>query len=320
MPARIIEYYIEIASDTGDTVREPSSGAIRPHTFHVGSSVTVGCTDLEANPSGFTHSLLAGTVSEGADDWQWGTPRGQGGDPGFAYSGSQAWGNDLGGTGFNGEYQADKHNQLITPNINLSHYEGTFLTYRRWLTVEDGYYDRAVIKADGQEIWDNFATNQNTGDLHHIDDAWAYHVVPLGSAADDGRVQISWDIISDGGLEFGGWNLDDLCVKAPATADNRLGITTFRTRIRNRTPEFFFKAPRHGPVEEVRVVRTNGAFPTGPNDGDIVLSELNPSPGQTITGSDPAVTSPNGVHYAVYAFDGTDWLSWTVDGWNASAL
>ena len=37
--------------------------------------------DFEASDGGYTHRLLAGIDEEGADDWQWGTPIGMGGDP-----------------------------------------------------------------------------------------------------------------------------------------------------------------------------------------------------------------------------------------------
>jgi hypothetical protein len=76
---------------------------------------------------GFTHSLLAGDNQEGADDWQWGQPMGMGGDPDYAASGNNVWGNDLGGEvngqQYNGEYQNDKHNQLLSSIVDVDGYE-----------------------------------------------------------------------------------------------------------------------------------------------------------------------------------------------------
>ena len=50
-------------------------------------------------------------------------------------------------------------------------------------------------------------------DLHHQDRHWAlrsYDVTDL--VADDDSLRIDWEIVSDGGLQMGGWNLDDVRV------------------------------------------------------------------------------------------------------------
>ena len=105
---------------------------------------------------------------------------------------------------------------------------GTFLHYQRWLQIEDGFYDQARIRADAKVIWSNHETDESNGIEHHKEDRWVPHSVSLDGHGDDGEVQISWTLTSDGGLTFGGWNIDDVCIYAPATTDNRLGITDFR--------------------------------------------------------------------------------------------
>jgi hypothetical protein len=324
----IVTYYLRLDDGTGGFTFSPDGGAIKPYTYFVGDVLEVGCDDFEGDDGGFTNALIAGTDVAGANDWLWGTPFGQAGDPVGGWSGSNVWGNDLGESGWNGEYQNDKHTRLSTRTYDTQHFTDAVLAYRRWLTVEDGFYDRASILADGQTVWTNWATNPQRGDEHHIDTEWALHVVDLAGQGDDGSVQVSWDLVSDGGLTFGGWNIDDVCIFAPATADNRLGITDFDAAIDDRgvvmswtQPAYSWTQPAYGPIERVLVVRNyDGRLPQGVGDGDVVY-EMGPvKPGQPASFIDAAAPTGTDLTYAVYAFDGADWLSWTVDGWNAASV
>ena len=91
-------------------------------------------------------------------------------------SGSKVWGNDLGGEhngeNYNGEYQNDKPNRLTTPDYDVSNYDEVLLVYKRWLHVEDGFYDNANVLANGEVIWTNHATRYEVGDEHHRDQQW----------------------------------------------------------------------------------------------------------------------------------------------------
>ena len=219
----VIEYYLVLSTDsTGDT-SAPSGAYINPYTLYVGYLEEIYCEDFEANDGGYTHALLAGQNEEGADDWMWGTPVGLGGDPAFAASGEKVWGNDLGGGNYNGEYQNSKHNRLTSPAIPLSDSSEYVLAYRRWLQVEDGYYDQANILVDGAEVWSNHATTRSVGDEHHQDAQWMVHTVPF-SAAPGSSVELAWEIVSDQGLSMGGWNIDDVCIyavgEAPSTGSD----------------------------------------------------------------------------------------------------
>ena len=313
-----IEYYIEV--DTVDAeVNSPAGGHINPFTFHVGGVLEVYCEDFEVDDGGYVHELVSGEESEGADDWQWGVPYGtSSSDPSFAYSGDFVWGNDLGPEGYNGDYQNDKWNRLTGPIVEMGHYADVFLHYQRWLAVEDGYYDQASILADGTKVWTNWATAE-WGEDHHLDDQWVGHAVDLMGEANDGDVQISWDLETDGGLGFGGWNIDDVCLFAPATADNRLGITDFVATddIDASQVQFTWTNPQHAPVAEVAIVRNAERFPTGIDDGDVVYSDTDPEPGAPAEASDTEAIGT--FFYAVYGFDGSEWLGWTVEGWNADA-
>jgi len=310
----LLEYWLEIEHVSGSIFNDPTGGPIHPYTLYVGSVLEVWCQDFEADDGGFKHRLLSGTDEEGADDWQWGAPAGRGGDPASAHSGDRVWGTDLGQGNFNGTYQSQKHTRLRSPPLDLKHYDGAFLHYWRWLTVEDGHFDKARILADDAVAWTNHATNADIGDEHHIDDQWMPHAVPLpAEATGDRQVRLEWQIQSDQGLTMGGWNLDDVCIFAPDTPDNRLGIHDFDARSAGGATLLGWTQPVHEPLREVKLVRSFDGWPTGPDDGDVLYHDTAPVPGESVVVGDPVGAG----YYAVYASDGERWLSWTRPGLNA---
>ena len=225
LPA-VVEYYVEMAYEAAGgeaVVSVPTHAAIAPFTFVVGELEQVYCEDFEDDDGGYTHELLAGEDQEGADDWMWDRPRGASSDPDFAWSGDRIWGNDLGGGNYNGDYQADKHNRLQSVAIDVSGLDTLVLQYRRWLNVEDSEYDQAMITANDQVVWTNH-TEGARGDEHTQDEQWALHTVriPADAIGEDGQLTLGWEIRSDGGLEMGGWNIDDVCVYGLASDANPL--------------------------------------------------------------------------------------------------
>ena len=211
----LVQYYVQLSDSEGRSAMSPTGGPINPFSFYVGELEELYCNDFETDDGGYTHELVEGQQQEGADDWMWGLPTGLGGDPPAAYSGDHVWGNDLGGEingeSYNGEYQNDKFNRLTSSSIPLEGYGQVLLSYMRWLNVEDGYYDQARIRANGDVIWSNHSTRYEIGDEHHADEQWAPHSVLIDSSAFE-SLQLSWEIQSDAGLTMGGWNLDDVCV------------------------------------------------------------------------------------------------------------
>lgn len=219
-----VHYYVEGITTEGTVVTVPEGGFITPISYHVGELIEVYCTDFESDDGDFTNALLSGEESEGANDWMWGTPNGLEGDPAFAFSGDNVWGNDLGGTidgqQYNGAYQSDKHNRLESPAYDVSEYNGPFVVqFQRWLTVEDGYYDVARVTVNDETAWENHGTEYEIGDEHHKDSMWALHTVVVDSV-EEGTLQVGWEIESDAGLEFGGWNIDDFCVYAISNTES----------------------------------------------------------------------------------------------------
>ena len=215
LDACVVQYYIEMVDTEDNRVTVPQDGIRHPFSLYVGELEEIFCTDFENDDGGFTHQLLAGENQEGADDWQWGIPNGLGGDPDTASSGNNVWGNDLGGEvngqQYNGEYQNGKHNQLASPDFDVSGYEQVVLSFDRWLTVEDGVFDQAQVTANGTQIWRNHSSSESVGDEHHQDRQWSHQSLLVDVATTD-TVQFTWEINSDRGLTMGGWNIDNVCV------------------------------------------------------------------------------------------------------------
>jgi MYXO-CTERM domain-containing protein len=88
------------------------------------------------------------------------------------------------------------------------------LQYRRWLGVEDGFFDHATIYANDTQVWTNLNSNQgDTSNTQHIDREWRFHDVDLTAQVKDNKVQVKYELASDGGLDFGGWTLDAFCIR-----------------------------------------------------------------------------------------------------------
>lgn len=198
-----VAYYIEAQSASLGSVTFPARGADRPLFYDVGTLLVVEFNDFEgATDEGWTHAEFATQ-----DDWQRGAPQGKTLDPATAFSGSSVWGNDLGVDNFNGDYQPNVNNALFSPSFDLSGVFGTRLRFQRWLSVEESEFDQAQVFVDGNLVWENpFAG--------HITDAeWFAQDIDISAFADDdASVQVSFELTSDGGLNMGGWTLDDFAI------------------------------------------------------------------------------------------------------------
>ncbi len=212
-----VEYHIDAHDASGNDERFPRVGEIG---FIVGVKTQVYFNNFEGTTDeGWTHVQVATQ-----DDWQRGTPAGKSTDPSAAYAGVKCWGNDLGPTGFNGEYQPNVHNYLRSPVIDCSAHDGVRLKFARWLSVEEGIYDDAKVEVNGVVVWQNPAN----GDL--LDGAWTIQDLDISALADNNpAVQITYRLQSDGGLEYGGWNIDDFEIytldPVPGGGTNTISLT-----------------------------------------------------------------------------------------------
>ena len=197
-----VEWWIAATNDLGQTNLFPADAPAKTNDFTVGDIQVFFFDDFETTgDNGWVHAQIATQ-----DDWMRGTPNGAAGDATSAFSGTRVWGNDLAPSGYNGSYQPNVENYLRSPLIDLSGSAGAKLIYQRWLTVEEAIFDQATILVNGNQVWQN----PLSGNL--IDTSWNTHEVDI-SSFDGQNIQLEWHLKSDGGLEFGGWNLDDVAIQ-----------------------------------------------------------------------------------------------------------
>jgi leucyl aminopeptidase len=219
-PARV-EYHIIATASNGRQAWAPEgfSPGENNYAFRVGLFTSIYANGFEgATDEGWTHAQLSTQ-----DDWQRGVPQGKAGDPGAAAAGTKIWGNDLGPSGFNGNYSSNVHNYLRSPVIDCSGRTGVRLRFQRWLTVEEGLYDNAKIEINGTVIWQNPAN----GNL--VDTSWTEVDMDISAWADNNpSVQLTFRLQSDGGLELGGWNIDEFelyVLGAPGGGTNTISLS-----------------------------------------------------------------------------------------------
>jgi len=214
----VIQYQFSVELGDGSVATAPTNRGDPWYEFFVGEVVPLYCTDFETDPfaNGWTHALTSGDT----DDWQWGTPLGKSGDPSAAWSGDGVVGNNLGASGDDGLYRPDSGSELVSPEIDVGSYTDVRLQYRRWLNVEDGFFDHATISVNDVEAWHNYNSDQgNDSNVHHQDSEWRFHDVPLSpSMAGAKTIRVKFALDSDPGLQLGGWTIDDFCVVAFASS------------------------------------------------------------------------------------------------------
>jgi len=197
-----VEYTVRALDSGGNT----KIGLCSTRSFFIGSIAAFVTDGFEAT-GGWTHGTV-GDTSNANDDWQRGDPQGESGDPSSPSQGAACWGNDLGITGTgagNGAYQANVHNFLNSPAFNCSGQSNVNLIFDRWLTVEQSQYDIARILVNGTEVW----RNPFGADL--LDNSWTLQSIDISSLADGNpAVTIRFELQSDGGLQYGGWQIDNL--------------------------------------------------------------------------------------------------------------
>lgn len=206
-----VGYYVSATDSSAHSETYPAGAPTSYFAFTVGSITSAFSDTFEAGTGGWTHALLAAQ-----DDWQLSSQFGlnisgnQGGDPTVpATSGSSVWGNDLGPAGWNGVYRPSVSNYLRSPVINCSQFTSVKLRFKRWLRIEAGQYDQAQIKVNGAVVW----SNPLTTDL--LDTSWVPMNIDVTQfAAGQANVQVEFTLVSDAGLEYGGWNIDDFALVA----------------------------------------------------------------------------------------------------------
>ncbi len=144
------------------------------------------------------------------DDWQWGPATAGGGqhgepDPGYAHTGQNIYGYNLGGDYPNN--LPERH--LTTTAIDCSELHNVHLKFWRWLGVEQPAYDHAYVRVSNDgNTWQTVWTNSE-----EITDAqWTQQQIDISAVA-GGResVYVRWTMgTTDGGWTYCGWNIDDV--------------------------------------------------------------------------------------------------------------
>jgi len=195
----LVQFQVTYTRADGLITQLPANAADPWYEAYFGPVTPIYCTDFERDPV--------------ADGWtlsgfQWGTPSATAGttDPTVAFSGATVLGTVLGD-----DYAPDQTYRATSPSIDVRGYTGVRVQYRRWLTAEDYFYDQTSIAADGTELWHPI---EGDGGLNMTDREWRFQDLDLSAQAADGMVSVSVGLVSDPGVQFGGWTIDDFCVVA----------------------------------------------------------------------------------------------------------
>ena len=202
-------YQATISFSDGSKMVLPDNLADKYYQLYTGITIPLYCTDFEqADP--LTQGWTTGTDDGSPSPWQWSTSPAGPTDPPAAFSGTHIFSMTPGAN-----YAPSEHSWAQLPDVPVGQYSDVRLQYRRWLGVEDSHFDQARILINGQRAWINWT--QNMGDsssIAHIDKEWRFQDVALSAYITDKTARVAWDLKSDGGLEYGGWALDDVCIVA----------------------------------------------------------------------------------------------------------
>ncbi|HVO31360.1 MAG TPA: hypothetical protein VMV18_11505, partial [bacterium] len=198
----VVRYWFEAHLDGGNSILTPPEAPQNSYGFYVGTLFEVFKDDFDHGDRGWTHG--------GAhDDWTIGAPTGQGSDPTHAYSGANVFGNNLAGN-----YSPSADNFAESPTIDCRGCSGARLQFRRWLSVEDATYDHAIILVNGQQVYAN-PVGAGAGGALPKDPLWSFEDYDISAIADGHDVRIRFQLTSDQGAEYGGWNIDDVSIVTP---------------------------------------------------------------------------------------------------------
>lgn len=152
-------------------------------------------------------------------DWAWGVPEGRGGEEGDPDPTSGATGSYVYGYNLAGDYDDRmRARNLTTRPLDMTNLAGTELRFQRWLGVEEGSYDHAVISVstDGEgwtTVW------ENSGEVD--DGRWVEQSVDISALADGApELWIRWTMgSSDESVRYCGWNIDDIEIHGVQTGE-----------------------------------------------------------------------------------------------------
>ena len=205
----VLQYQVTVTLADGTRVVFPNNAADPFYEAYIGEVEPLWCASFEDGAADWTF----GASPSSRNEWAVGAPQGLAGDPKVAFGGTSVLGTDL---STDGMYARSTSMVAESPVIDLAGLPAGAnlrLQYRRWLGVEDGFFDGARVLANGTEVWASYASASEEGaKVHHVDREWRFQDVDLSAQAAAGSVRLRFELASDPGFELGGWNLDDVCV------------------------------------------------------------------------------------------------------------
>lgn len=195
---KVVQYQVRLTLQGGSQISFPTNPADTHYEVYFGPVTPLFCTGFESSPE------VEGWTLSG--EWSWGAPQG-GTDPSAPFTGAQVAGVALPAPGL---YAPSSQSSTRSPVISTAGFPTVRLQYQRWLEVEDALFDRAQLLVNGDPAWIN--AESFDGNVSHRDGEWRFHDVDLTPFVAGGNVQLEFTLNADEGLEFGGWNLDELCV------------------------------------------------------------------------------------------------------------
>lgn len=323
-----VAYFAEWSTLDGAIV-ERSHGGTQDGLWRyvVGDRETPWCEDFETGAPLWTlrPGLLAGPGDPAwVSDWEVAAPLGLGFDPAAAWAGVAILGTNLTGED-DGEYAEENAEVAQSPEVVFpaAGARSLFrLAFRRYLSVEHSPEDRAEIWATWaggtQELW----ANPVGADGDVIDREWVVHTDDLRALLErTDRAAFAFTLATDKGTEYGGWNVDDVCVEVLARPEEH-----YRASGLVATPEadgigLAWTQAYVSPLYATVVVRSTDGLPDDLSDGVIVDLDLQPVPGEGRTVLDEGVDRSGTVHYAVFSAESEDgWFLDAVLGENAAVV
>lgn len=325
LPGAQVHYWLAWSNTDGSEALDTTGGDLEQSwSFWVGDREAVWCEGFEADAADWV--LAPGEPLEEPDtehhsEWEVGVSSQGHYNPDAPADGAAHLGTDL---SVDGDYDRDNAQYALGPALPLSDTNQwmTLLTAQRWLTVEDAKYDRATVElidAEGGErtqLWRNPRTS--SGQEHLLDGAWTTHDLDLRPYTDSAAaLQPAWVLTSDPGLEYGGWNLDQVCLVTLADVPRHYRVRDLVATDDGDAVTVTWTQPFMAPMDAAVLVRSDGP-PSDHSGGSILELWLEPEPGASVQVVDDDVLPGEQFTYTVFvAQNSTVWFDDVVDAENS---
>jgi hypothetical protein len=234
-------------------------------------------------------------------------------DPPGAFQGSS-----IAATVLDGNYSPNTGSRLSSPILDTSTLFSSrrmmLLSFERYLTVEDALYDHARFFVDGTKLYENPLSGGGGG--HQLDGDWVHKDYDIEGFVGDNSVELAWELTSDMGLEYGGWQLDHICLVELAELESHYRVHDLVATDEDPIVTISWSGPWIDPLTKIRLIKNKEAAPMNPDDGELLM-EVAATPGQRWSIQDASVKEGQRAWYAVFAsIDGISWESLAVEGEN----